>query len=269
VSERPHGGARRARSESTERPRGGARRARSESTERPRGGARRARSESTQQTLEPLARSPITPAPPVVTADGWEVSGRRASAALTLTDCTPLTKVQLRAPAHGKAAAALGVRFGHAARDGAGTLVVGSGPGEWLLIAPPAKAQDLGAERIAEQAPGELVTWLDITHGRAMMRLSGPEGASVLAKLCGIDLGEGISPDGAAFRTSVAALATDVIRDDLVSADERTRSYLLHCERSSGQYLFDAVLRAGAEFAIEIDGFQVPSALPARPDPPQ
>jgi sarcosine oxidase gamma subunit len=91
----------------------------------------------------------------------------------------------------------------------------------------------------------------------------------VLAKLCGIDLGEGITPDGAAFRTSVAALATDVIRDDLVTAGGHARSYLLHCERSSGQYLFDAVLRAGAKFGIQIDGFQVTGALPARPDPPQ
>ena len=38
----------------------------------------------------------------------------------------------------------------------------------------------------------------------------------------------------------------------------RTPSYRLHCERSSGQYLFDALLAAGAEFAIEIDGFDPP-----------
>ena len=33
------------------------------------------------------------------------------------------------------------------------------------------------------------------------------------------------------------------------------RSYLLHCERSVGQYLFDALLDAGAEFGVEVDGF--------------
>jgi heterotetrameric sarcosine oxidase gamma subunit len=207
-----------------------------------------------------VARSPIAPAPPVVTADGWEVSGARASGALTVADCTPLTKLQVRAPIGGQAAAALGVRFGRAARDAAGTLVVGSGPGEWLLLAAPGRAKDLDPERYT--APGESVSWVDQTHGRALMRLSGPAGPRLLAKLCGIDLGEDITPDGAAFRTSLAALATDVIRDDLPGA---TRSYLLHCERSSGQYLFDAVLRAGAEFGLEIDGFRVPDALPARP----
>jgi heterotetrameric sarcosine oxidase gamma subunit len=221
-----------------------------------------------------VARSPIAPAPPVVRSDGWEVSGARAEAELTLTDCAPLTKVQVRAPMGGQAAAALGVRFGRAARvgwaggageagnDAAGTLVVGSGPGEWLLFAAPGRAADLDLDAIAAQAPGESVTWVDQTHGRALVRLSGQHGPSLLAKLCGIDLSDDITPDGAAFRTSVAALATDVIRDDLPGS---TRSYLLHCERSSGQYLFDAMLRAGAEFGIEIDGFRMPDALPAPP----
>jgi len=209
---------------------------------------------------EPVARSPIAPAPPVVVKAGWEVSGRRASAAgagaLTLTDCTPLAKVQLRAPVDGEVATSLGVPFGRAARDPDGTLVVGSGPGEWLLLAAPGRAGSLEPmlEKAAAQAPSESVTWVDLTHGRALIRLCGSSAASVLAKLCGIDLSDGITPDGAAFRTSVAALATDVIRDDAGG----TRSYLLHCERSSGQYLFDALLTAGAEFAIEIDGFETP-----------
>jgi sarcosine oxidase, subunit gamma len=210
-----------------------------------------------------IARSPITPAPPVVRADGWEVSGQRATGELTLTDCSPLTKILLRAPIGGQAAAALGVRFGRAARDAAGRLVVGSGPGEWLLLAAPGRpGQPAEFDPDALAAPGECVTWVDQTHGRALMRLSGPAGPRVLAKLCGIDLSEDITPDGAAFRTSVAALATDVIRDDLPGP---TRSYLLHCERSSGQYFFDAVLRAGAEFGLEIDGFRMPDALPDRP----
>jgi hypothetical protein len=40
----------------------------------------------------------------------------------------------------------------------------------------------------------------------------------------------------------VAALVTDVVRDDVAGV----RSYLLHCERSSGQYLADTLLAAGA-----------------------
>ena len=57
----------------------------------------------------------------------------------------------------------------------------------------------------------------------------------------------GSRPTAPRFRSSVAKLVTDVVRDDRGA----TRSYLLHCERSSGQYLYDALLDAGAEFGIE------------------
>jgi heterotetrameric sarcosine oxidase gamma subunit len=204
----------------------------------------------------PVARSPIAPPPPVVVIEGWEVSGRRAGAALTLTDCTPLAKVGVRAPLSGGAAAELAVPFGRAARDAGGTLVVGSGPGEWLLLAAPGQGRALigRAEELAARFPGELITATDLTHGRALIRLSGSRGADVLRKVCGIDVSDGITPDGAAFRTSVAAVATDVIRDDAGAV----RSYLLHCERSSGGYLFGELLAAGSEFGIEIDGFTTP-----------
>ena len=205
---------------------------------------------------EPVARSPIAPPPPVVVIDGWEVSGLRAGAGLTLTDCTPLAKVGVRAPIGGGAADELAVPFGRAARDPGGTLVIGAGPGEWLLLAAPGQGPALTgrAEELAARFPGELITATDLTHGRALMRLAGARGDDVLAKVCGIDTGDGITPDGAAFRTSVAAVATDVIRDDTGGV----RSYLLHCERSSGAYLFGELLAAGSEFGIEIDGFTTP-----------
>ena len=205
---------------------------------------------------DPLARSPIRLPKPLTVLAGWEVSGRRATGALTLTDCTPLSKVLLRAPPAGRVAAELGVPFGRARRNAAGVLVVGSGPGEWLLIGPPGQAAEIAA-RLAEltaRASGDYVSSTDLTHGRALIRLTGPMAADVLSGMCGIDLSDLATPDGAAFRSSIAALATDVIRDDVAGA----RSYLLHCERSSGQYLFDTLLRAGRDLGIEIDGFTTP-----------
>ncbi len=187
---------------------------------------------------------------------GWEVSAVRAAGDLTLTDCTPLAKVLLRAPASGPAAAELGAPFGRTARDEAGALVAGSGPGEWLLLAPPGQAAAVAArlEGLAGRAGGDLVSVVDLTHGRALMRLTGPGAAGVLAAVCGIDLSDRFTPDGTAFRSTVAAVATDVIRDDVASV----RSYLLHCERSSGRYLFDALVSVGHDFGIEIDGFRAP-----------
>jgi heterotetrameric sarcosine oxidase gamma subunit len=197
----------------------------------------------------PIARSPIAPAGPVTVVDGWEVSAIRADGPeLTLTDCTPLAKVAV-ASRQGELKT---VRFGRTARDEDGTLIVGSGPGEWLLIGPPGQAAALTAK--AEKAPG--TTCVDLTHGRALLRLTGDKGPRVLAKLSAIDLDDDLVPDGAALRTAVATVATDIIRDDHDGAS----SYLLHCERSVGQYLFDALRRAGAEYGLAVDGFR-PAAV--------
>jgi len=207
----------------------------------------------------PVARSPISPAPPVTVEHGWEVSVRRTNADLRITDCTPLAKVLVQAPPNGGVARTLSVPFGRAARDEHGTLVVGSGPGEWLLLAPPGVAPEI-AGRVEAIHDNGLVSVVDVTHGRALMRISGARTPDLLAKVCAIDFSEEVTPDGAAFRSSVAKLVTDVVRDD----ESGVRSYLLHCERSSGQYLFDALLDAGDEFGIEIDGFVAPTTQGVR-----
>ena len=208
-----------------------------------------------------VARSPIAPAPPVRVEAGWEVSGVRSDAALTITDCTPLAKVHLRAPWNGAMAKALGVPFGRAGRDpeDGRWLVVGSGPGEWFVLAPPGAAAAAAVAGwldtvAADSAPEEFVSVVDLTHGRALMRITGPDAAELMARLCGADLHDDMAPDGAALRAPVAGVATDIIRDDRAGVP----SYLLHCERSSGQYLFSALVSAGESLGIGVDGFRLP-----------
>ena len=203
----------------------------------------------------PIARSPIAPVPPTTVEHGWEVSARCSIAELKITDCTPLAKVLVLASTDGEIARALGVPFGRAARDAHGTLVVGSGPGEWLLFAAPGTSAAV-TQRVEEVRENGLVSVFDATHGRALMRITGARAPDLLAKVCAIDFSEAVTPDGAAFRSSVAKLVTDVVRDDLGGEI----SYLLHCERSSGQYLFDALIDAGDEFGIEVDGFVDPES---------
>ncbi len=202
----------------------------------------------------PLARSPIPTSGPTTTVAGWVVQARRSDADLTLADCTPLAKVQVRAAAGGGAARALAIPHGRSARAAHGSLVVGSGPGEWLLLGPAGSGEALAARmraRLAAAADGELVTVSDLTHGGALLRLVGVRSAEVLAKVCAIDFSEAVTPDGAALRSTVARVVTDVVRDDRNSQP----SYLLHCDTSTGAYLFDALLDAGAEFGIDVDGF--------------
>jgi len=185
------------------------------------------------------------------------MSARESAAALRLVDCTPLAKVLVRAARPGPVADSLGVPHGRAARDRHGTLVVGSGPDEWLLVGPVGAEATLAA-RVRGVAATAVAGGLEVgfasvvepfTHGRALVRLVGVHAPRLLAKVCAVDLDA--ARDGTALRTAVAKLATDVVRDDLGG----TPSYLLHCERSSGRYLYEALLDAGREFGTEPDGF--------------
>ncbi len=195
--------------------------------------------EGHRHVTAPAARSAVTLSAP---AD--------RGGSLTLADLAGMAKVAVRAPHHGAVAAALGTRFGRTTRDAQGALIVGSGPGEWLVLDAPG-TQDALRARLEELVSvlGEFASVVDLTHGRALLRLHGERSADVLAKVCAIDMADDVTPDGSALRTSVAKLVTDVVRDDT----DGVRGYLLHCERSSGQYLADALCDAGAEFGMAID----------------
>jgi heterotetrameric sarcosine oxidase gamma subunit len=196
----------------------------------------------------PLARSQIRPSPPTRRVGDWEVSGRRSSALLRLADLSALAKVHVRTQLSDGGPTE--VPFGRALRDRSGHLVVSEGPCEWLVLAPS------GAQRaiVAGSAgiSGDLFTTLtDLTHGFAVMRLTGANARTVLSQLCPVDLSPRTAPNGYCFRTLMAGLVVGVVRDDVIGQ----LSYLCYCERSSGQYLFDAILDAGQEFSVDVDGY--------------
>ncbi|MBA3797832.1 MAG: (2Fe-2S)-binding protein [Geodermatophilaceae bacterium] len=192
-----------------------------------------------------LPRSAITPDLPGVSQ---LATGGPSEAAVCIYDLSGLSKFGVRAAADGPVGRALGTGLAATTRADDGSLVVGSGPGEWLVLADPALSLDLRArlESAAESADG-FASFVDLTHGRALIRLAGTRSADLLAKVCGIDFSDDITADGSALRTSVAKLVTDIVRDD----QDGVPSYLLHCERSSGSYLFHALVDAGTEFGIQ------------------
>ena len=202
--------------------------------------------------LMPVARTPLPTAGPAGTVGGWRVGVTESTQErLTLADRSPLAKVLVRAAVDGPAAARLGIPRGRAARDTDGILVCGTGPGEWLLLAPPGSAAGLVARWDGPTAADELVSAVDLTSARALMRLTGEHASDVLATLCAIDLDDRQSPDGCVFRTSVANVVAEVVRDD----DTHRPSYLLACDASYGRYLHGALLEAGMAFGIEATGF--------------
>jgi len=184
--------------------------------------------------------------------EGWEVPTGEVSGDVTLADLSGLAKVLVKGPAAGPAdiemVTAMGTRFGRALWDGE-WLVTAAAPGEWLVLGPRGTAAGTvdHYRRAVAGVNGELVTIMDLTHGRALLRVHGPATLSLLQRLTALDLDDRFVPDGSALRTSVAAVVTDVVRDDV----DGSPSYLLHCERSSGRYLLDTLLAAGEDLGAQ------------------
>jgi heterotetrameric sarcosine oxidase gamma subunit len=197
------------------------------------------------ESFTPVARGPILLAAvesaPVDPSSALAVSVR-------LTDASDLTKMHVAATINGQCAITLGVGFGHSRRHH-NALVIGTGPGAWLIVGAAEAAQTVITE-MRSAIHDEPVTVVDITHGRAMIRLEGVNAAAVLSKICAVNVSDRVMPVGTAVRTSVAKIAAGIVRVDPPADAVAGPTYLLHCDRSLGQYLFDCVLDAGAEFGL-------------------
>lgn len=156
-----------------------------------------------------------------------------------LVDCTGTTTVLARADPRSRFAARMDVPLGRAVRDTTGCLVTHTTPDTWTVLAPDHTASQLMA-RLEPLVAGEFVSLADLTHAYALVRLSGAIAAQALGTVCAIDLSTTATPDGTAFRTTVAGITAAVIRDD----EQAVVSYLLQCERSFGGYLKDTLTDA-------------------------
>ena len=215
-------------------------------------------SEASRHASTPVARSPLSHTGETVTVDGWEYAATAATGPVVIADRSTLTKVQVRVAATDEVIEAIGTRFGRAAWRG-DRLVVGSGPDEWVVLGAPGTASEL-AEELASSAgaadPREVVV-MDLTHGRALLRVSGPATMSLMQRVTAVDLDDRLIPNGSALRSSLAKVVTDIVRDDV----DGEPSFLLHCERSSGRYLQESLLAAGRDLGAVAD-----STHPAWPD---
>lgn len=164
---------------------------------------------------------------------------------LQLVDLSATTKLLVRSDLE-----QFGVAFGASTHVG-DALVCGSRPGEWILLG------EAGACAAAAETAtaGGFTNIIDHTHSRAMFRLTGPRAPAVLEKVCSLDWTDAMTPDGAVVSASVAKVNADIIRNDTGIAGNDTdgqRSYLIACDRSFGQYLFDVLIDAGAELDLSV-----------------
>ncbi|WP_419911721.1 hypothetical protein [Candidatus Poriferisodalis sp.] len=166
---------------------------------------------------------------------------------LTLTDASATAKWLVRASPDGPTAARMGTAFGSSSLAPSGALVLGSRPGEWIIVGTPGEVAAAVADLDGLDSE-EFMTALDWTHSRAMFRVAGAEATRMLEKVCGIDWSDHMTPDGAVLSASVALATCDLARNDR----GEVRSYLIFCDRSFGQYLFDALIDAGGEFGLAV-----------------
>ena len=132
-----------------------------------------------------------------------------------------------------------GVSFGMSASIG-DAIVAGTRPDEWLILGSAGAVE--GATNAVDT--GGFTNVIAFTHGRSLFRVTGPDATATLEKVCGMDWSNNMTPDGAVLSASVALTTCDIIRNDIAGAP----SYLLQCDRSFGQYLFDALKDAASEF---------------------
>ncbi len=141
-------------------------------------------------------------------------------AELTLTDLSPTSKWRVLSGHE---------EIGPGTSQGSGdTLVWSVTPDEWTVL--------------GERPDGAV----DLTHVRAMFRLTGAHAATLINRVCGLDLGDHMFPTGAAARTLFAGVATEIVRDD----EDGIPSYLLLPSRSFSTYVLEVILDAGAELGL-------------------
>jgi sarcosine oxidase gamma subunit len=118
----------------------------------------------------------------------------------------------------------------------------------------PGTSKGTGDELVWSVTPGEWTVLgtkpdretVDLTHVRAMFRLTGHAADTLINRVCGLDLTDGMFPNGATARTLLAGVATEIIRDD----QDRVPSYLIVPSSSYNTYIRRVIEDAGAEFGL-------------------
>ncbi len=112
------------------------------------------------------------------------------------------------------------------------------GPDEWLLVS----CGD-GLMRADLRFTGASVA--DVSHGRAVLRLSGPDVRVMLAKICPLDL------DARQFGVDACA-QTAMARVNVILDHVKPGVFELYCPRSYAGSFWHSVVEAAAEYGCDI-----------------
>ena len=107
------------------------------------------------------------------------------------------------------------------------------------------------------KASEQFVTITDITHGRAEIRVIGPNSQEFLSKLCGLDFHPSAFPNETAKQSSLAKTTQLIIRRDLGELP----AFSIIGTQSLGPYVWDTMMEAGREFGVVPIGTAALAAL--------
>ena len=92
----------------------------------------------------------------------------------------------------------------------------------------------------------QFVTVTDVTHGRAEIRVIGPDSQALLSKVCGLDFHPSAFPNEAAKQSSLAKTTQLIIRRDIGELP----AFSIIGTQSLGPYVWDTMMEAGKEFGL-------------------
>lgn len=117
-------------------------------------------------------------------------------------------------------------------------------PETWLITAP---ANDTGFLSRLSEAAGSAASIVDQSHGKAALRISGPQVRDALDKICRLDLHPRTFPAHACGVTQIAHVAVLIARADDGSA---TPGYDLIMPSTFAIHVLEAVEMAALEFGV-------------------
>ena len=98
----------------------------------------------------------------------------------------------------------------------------------------------------ASAASEQFVTVTDVTHGRAEIRVIGPDSQALLSKVCGLDFHPSVFPNETAKQSSLAKTTQLIIRRDI----RELPAFSIIGAQSLGAYVWDTLMGAGREFGV-------------------
>ncbi len=207
---------------------------------------------------------PTTPLSRVLVAGRHGESAGSAGVSLTELRDFELVQIMARRGQSEAAAQAAAREFGapppvkpQAVRAGQ-SILIWSGPDQFLVLS--ARSKTASAFATLQKSLAGFASLSDQSDGRALIRISGPNARTMLAKLVSLDLHDQSFPPVSAAATSIDHTGVNLWRGD--DADDGYAAFFMLVFSTFAESLWGTMLDAGAEYGIDINADDAAAWLP-------